>query len=302
MDDGRHFRVAGNTSDQTIKTFSIPVTMPDGTTPSAVVLMTNSRSCTYSNFKSFEAAAAVTYKPRGSNTWPGAVVLINAQAEIAGGGERTGDNNTTQYGKNFGPGEQCIIPVDTDGKVHFRLHVPQVSSSYKGGLPTIDAWIVGVIGGGQTPPANDYSNLDTRIKALESKPAPAPADAAKPQFRRWGPNNSHGQASGQFAFHKSQYPGNIWRAAIPGLKSSSLVIVDAPGASISRSHQLPYFNTDTWTNGMKGATQIHWRMGYRTEYQHASTWFATGYIYMYAGGTGVRDNPGLSGAGFTIWV
>ena len=113
---GRYFKVQGNTSGNTKKTYSIPVTMTDGTIPSAVVLMTNSRGCTYSNFKRFDAAATVSYKPRGVTGnigWPGAAVLINSQAEIAGGGERTGDNTTTNYGKNWGPGEQCIVPVYT---------------------------------------------------------------------------------------------------------------------------------------------------------------------------------------------
>ena len=306
-DDGRHFRVAGNTSDQTIKTFSIPVTMPDGTTPSAVVLMTNSRSCTYSNFKSFDAAAAVSYKPRGSNTWPGAAVLINAQAEIAGGGERTGDNNIIQYGKNYGPGEQCIIPVDTDGKVHFRLHVPQVSSSYKGGLPTIEAWIVGVIGGGQTPPANDYSNLDTRIKALEAAPVVKPVAAAKPFFRRFQGDGGRGwvapDVSGNFTRHGGASTArSIYRAPISGLSRNSLVVANAGGNNVlgggtipsPGEMQAPYYNTDA-PPGNAGLIHSQNQKNNRWSVQ---IWHSPSHVYVSTSG---RSRP-IWDITFTIWV
>ena len=146
--------------DDTWSTDSL--SMADGSKPSAAIIFTNLNNLNDGTFASNrKTRAQMRYEVEGlGGVYPGC--YIGSRGIIAGAGDS---------GESYGPGGQAIVPVHGDGKVRLKPFINKIRPGLDHETHFMEAWVVGLIGGGADAPESNYNDLKRRMEALENKPA-----------------------------------------------------------------------------------------------------------------------------------
>ena len=146
--------------DDTWSTDSL--SMADGSKPSAAIIFTNLNNLNDGTFASNrKTRAQMRYEVEGlDGVYPGC--YIGSRGIIAGSGDS---------GESYGPGGQAIVPVHGDGKVRLKPFINKIRPGLDHETHFMEAWVVGLIGGGADAPESNYNDLKRRMEALENKPA-----------------------------------------------------------------------------------------------------------------------------------
>jgi len=166
--------------DDTWSTDSL--SMADGSKPSAAIIFTNLNNLNDGTFASNnKTRAQMRYEVEGLNgVYPGCYIGSRGLVAAAGAGY-----------ESYGPGGQAIVPVHGDGKVRLKPFINKIRPGLDHETHFMEAWVVGLIGGGADAPESNYNDLKRRMEALENKPA-ATVDLSAYAKKSDIPSNSGG--------------------------------------------------------------------------------------------------------------